>query len=143
MAELEKEEVQKNIEKILHESEIGTMATVKDNKPYSRYMMFKHEDLTLYTATSKETDKTEDLEQNPYTHIILGYDGDGFGDDYVEYEGKVTMEQSDQMKKEMWNEYMEQWFNGPEDPNFVILKIDPIRIQLMNKQGVEPQVLEM
>lgn len=135
-------EIQESIEQILSESDVGTMATVKNNKPYSRFMTFKNDGLTLYTATSTETDKAEDLEQNPNTHILLGYDGDGFGDDYVEYEGRVSMDTSNAMKKDMWNEYMEQWFDGPEDPNYVVLKIEPEHIQLMNKQGLEPKRLE-
>src|SRR5699024_3601474 len=137
-----KHEIQERIEQILYESDVGKIATVKNNIPYSRFMRFKNDGLTLYTATSTETDKAEDLEQNPNTHILLGYDGDGFGDDYVEYEGRVSMDTSNAMKKDMWNEYMEQWFDGPVDPNYVVLKIEPEHIQLMNKQGLEPKRLE-
>ena len=75
--------------KILDSSNVGTMATVYKVKPHSRYMTFFHDDFTLYTATSNETDKVEELEKNPYTHILIGYDGDGVGDTYLEILGKA------------------------------------------------------
>ncbi|GAB3043927.1 pyridoxamine 5'-phosphate oxidase family protein [Virgibacillus ainsalahensis] len=136
-------EVKATIENILDNSSVGTMATVKQNKPHSRYMIFSHHSLNLYTATSKDTHKAEEIEENPYTHILLGYEGEGFGDEYVEYEGKVQISDSPELKKEMWNSYMENWFDGPNDPNFIILEIKPIQISLMNKTGIEPKILEL
>ncbi|MDQ0220603.1 general stress protein [Peribacillus cavernae] len=139
---MEQQEVKKSVENILNNS-TGTMATVKTNKPHSRYMTFFNDNLKLYTATSKETDKTEEIDQNPYTHILLGYDGEGFGDSYVEYLGKVTIKNDESLKKDLWNEHMEHWFNGPEDPNFIVLEITPVEIRLMNKRGKTPATLEL
>ena len=79
-------------QKILDESFIGTMATVQGNKPHSRYMTFFNNDFILYTATSTDTHKVDELQANPHTHILLGYEGKGFGDAYLEIEG--TVEQS-------------------------------------------------
>ncbi|WP_430787589.1 pyridoxamine 5'-phosphate oxidase family protein [Virgibacillus flavescens] len=137
------QETKASIEKILNNSMVGTMATVQKNKPHSRYMTFSHEALKLYTVTNKETHKTDEIKTNPYTHILLGYDGDGFGDDYVEYEGKVTINDSAELKKKMWNDHMKSWFDGPEDPNFIVLEIEPIQINLMNKKGESPKRLEL
>jgi len=67
--------------KILKESFVGTMATIQQNKPHTRYMTFFSDEFTLYTATSKKTQKVDELEKNPYTHILIGYDGKGIGDD--------------------------------------------------------------
>ncbi|WP_156290066.1 pyridoxamine 5'-phosphate oxidase family protein [Oceanobacillus salinisoli] len=136
-------EIRANIEKILNESHTGTMATVKGNKPHSRYMTFFHRDLKLFTPTDKHTDKTEEIDENPYTHIIIGYEGEGFGDEFVEYQGKVSFNQSEKLKKEFWNEDMKLYFDGPDDPNYLILEIEPIGIRLMNKKDGEPKELEI
>ncbi|MFC4559775.1 pyridoxamine 5'-phosphate oxidase family protein [Virgibacillus kekensis] len=135
--------VKAKIEKILNEHNVGPMATVQQNKPHSRYMTFFAEELKLYTATSKETHKTEELDANPYTHILLGYEGQGIGDEYVEYEGKVAISSSDEIKKKLWNDHMKPWFEGPEDPSYIVLEIQPIQIRLMNKKGQPPKVLEL
>lgn len=131
------------IEKILDESHTGILATVKNNKPYSRYMTFFHRDTILYTPTDKNADKTEDIDANPYTHILIGYEGGGFGDDYIEYQGKARLNDSDEMKKTLWNDDMKLFFDGPEDPAYTLLEIHPTGIRLMNKKGEPPKELEL
>ena len=128
---------------ILNESRIGTMATVQNNKPHSRYMTFYNEDFTLYTPTSKESHKVEDIEANPYTHILIGYEGDGFGDAFLEIEGKVSESTDVGMKEKIWNDQMKNWFKGPDDPNMVLLIVKPTSIRLMNKSGKPPETIEL
>jgi general stress protein 26 len=128
--------------KILKESYVGTMATIQQNKPHSRYMTFFSDEFTLYTATSKQTHKVDELEVNPHTHILIGYEGKGVGDEFLEIEGTVTISSDEQVKEKMWNKHLEPWFSGPEDPDLVILKVSPDSIRLMNKKGEEPNVIE-
>lgn len=130
-------------QKILDESYIGTMATVKQNKPHSRYMTFFNDGFTLYTATSKKTEKVEELDQNPNTHILIGYEGEGFGDAYLEIMGTVEISQDDGIIDKVWNEHMEPWFKGPDDPDLVILKITPQALRVMNKKGEPPQDVQI
>ncbi|MGM8213222.1 pyridoxamine 5'-phosphate oxidase family protein [Virgibacillus sp. W0430] len=138
---MEEQKLREQIESILEHDTVGPMATVKANKPHSRYMTFYHENLQLFTATSKETHKVEEMKDNPYTHIILGYNGEGFGDAYVEYEGKVSVNDSASLKEKLWNESMKQWFKDADDPNYMIIEITPVLIRLMNKNTYTPQTL--
>jgi len=128
---------------ILKESRIGTMATVQNNKPHSRYMTFYNEDFTLYTPTSKSTHKVEDIEANPYTHILIGYEGEGFDDAFLEIEGKVSESTDVSVKEKIWNDHMKNWFNGPNDPDMVVLVVKPSVIRLMNKSGKPPETIEL
>lgn len=129
--------------KILDKNMVGTMATVQQNKPHSRYMTFFNDDFTLYTVTSKKTHKVEELKQNPNTHILLGYDGHGFGDSFLEIEGTVIESDDEAMKEKVWNKALKGWFEGPEDPDLLVLKVTPTQIRLMNTKGGEPQVVEL
>ncbi|SFE24252.1 General stress protein 26 [Lentibacillus persicus] len=140
---MNEQELRETVEQIVDTHAVGTMATVKQNKPHSRYMTFIRKELTLYTATSSETHKAEEIEENPSTHILLGYEGEGFGDEYVEYEGKAEINSSPELKQELWTSYMENWFNGPDDPNFIVLKVSPVTIRVMNKKGAAPKTLEL
>jgi general stress protein 26 len=128
---------------ILNESRIGTMATVQNNKPHSRYMTFFNEDFTLYTPTSKSTHKVEDIEANPNTHILIGYEGEGFGDAFLEIEGKVSESTDVSVKEKIWNDQMKNWFKGPDDPEMVVLVVKPTLIRLMNKSGKPPETIEI
>ncbi|TWT27522.1 pyridoxamine 5'-phosphate oxidase family protein [Planomicrobium sp. CPCC 101110] len=137
------EELKNNALKILEESHVGTLATVKDNKPHSRYMTFFNDEFTLYTATSKQTQKVEELEANPHAHILLGYEGQGVGDAFLEIEGEMGIHDEQSMIDKVWNDALKGWFTGPDDPNLVILAIKPSRVRLINKKGEEPQTIEL
>ncbi|MED4069824.1 pyridoxamine 5'-phosphate oxidase family protein [Priestia endophytica] len=134
-------DVKEKIAKVLEHNKIGTLATIEGNKPNSRYMTFFNDDLTLYTPTSKETHKTEEIEKNSNVHILLGYDGKGFGDSYVEIEGTAEIYEDQKMKNELWEDEFEHWFDGKDDPNYIILKITPSQIRLMNEKGQKPQTV--
>lgn len=126
-------------QKILDESKVGTMATVQGGKPFTRYMTFFNDGFTLYTATSKQTDKVDELEANPHTHILIGYEGEGFGDDYLEIMGTAEVTDDEGLIDKVWNEELESYFDGPDDPNLVILKVQPDAMRVMNKKGQPPQ----
>ncbi|WP_424236723.1 pyridoxamine 5'-phosphate oxidase family protein [Bhargavaea ginsengi] len=126
-------------QKILDESMVGTMATVQGGKPFTRYMTFFNDGFTLYTATSKQTDKVDELEANPHTHILIGYEGEGFGDDYLEIMGTAEVTDDEGLIDKVWNDAMESYFEGPDDPNLVILKVQPDAMRVMNKKGQPPQ----
>lgn len=140
---LSQQDVKKTVEHILESDVVGVMSTVRNNRPHARYMTFMNRDLTLYTVTNKETDKVEELADNPFTHILLGYEGNGFGDEYVEYEGKTNIHDSKEIKEALWNPHMKNWFSGPDDPKLVVLKITPLQINLMNKTSAETKSLSL
>lgn len=129
-------------EKILNNQLIGTMATIEGDKPHNRYMTFYNDNFTLYTVTSKNTHKVEELSKNPYTHILIGYDGKGFGDAYLEIEGKAEVSSDEGMKEKVWNKVLRFWFDGPDDPNMVVLKIVPSQIRIMNSKGNDPKIIQ-
>ncbi|WP_422124121.1 pyridoxamine 5'-phosphate oxidase family protein [Planococcus sp. X10-3] len=120
---------------ILDDSKVGVLATVKASKPHTRYMTFFHDGFTLYTATSRKSQKVEELEANPHAHILLGYEGGGVGDAYLEIEGRMAAHDDAKIIDKVWNEHLKGWFSGPDDPNLMILRIHPERVRLMNKKG--------
>lgn len=60
---MSQEELKQKVLNLLDEQKVGTLATVEQDKPHTRYMTFFHEGLTLYTPTSKETHKAEEIEK--------------------------------------------------------------------------------
>ncbi|WP_017473524.1 pyridoxamine 5'-phosphate oxidase family protein [Amphibacillus jilinensis] len=129
---MNEQELKQTIIKILDDHQIGTMATIANQRPHSRYMTFFHDNFTLYTATSKDTHKVDDLRQNPYVHIIIGYSYEGIGDQYLEIEGQCELHDEPLIKDRLWNDKLKHWFSGPEDPNYLVLKITPSEFHLKN-----------
>ncbi|PYZ91893.1 general stress protein [Salipaludibacillus keqinensis] len=129
---MNQQEIKNKAIEVLDGNKIGTLATVKDNKPHSRYMTFYNDDFTLFTPTNKETHKAEEIEQNPHVHILIGYEGEGYGDKYLEIEGKAKIRDSVDLKQDIWKDKFEKWFDGVDDPEFIVLEIKPTAIRLMN-----------
>ncbi|WP_201715733.1 pyridoxamine 5'-phosphate oxidase family protein [Rossellomorea arthrocnemi] len=129
------------IVELLSHHKVGTLATIRDNKPYSRFMMFNHDDLTLYTATNEQAHKAEDIAQNPHVHILLGYDHDSDHEHYVEIEAEASVEHSTAVKEKFWNEQLKHWIPSADDPEYLLLKLTPTTILYYEKPGSEPQEL--
>ncbi|APT48495.1 pyridoxamine 5'-phosphate oxidase family protein [Bacillus safensis] len=140
---MSQEELKQKVLNLLDEQKVGTLATVEQNQPHTRYMTFFHEGLTLYTPTSKETHKAEEIEKNPNVHILIGYSGEGFGDTYAEIAGTATLTDDPELIDRLWSDEMEKWFKGKDDPNLVILKIDPTSIRYMNEGSRTPAELSL
>ncbi|AVM22736.1 pyridoxamine 5'-phosphate oxidase family protein [Bacillus pumilus] len=140
---MSQEELKQKVLNLLDEQKVGTLATVEQDKPHTRYMTFFHEGLTLYTPTSKETHKADEIEKNPNVHILIGYSGEGFGDTYAEIAGTATLSDDPELIDRLWSDEMEKWFKGKDDPNLVILKIDPTSIRYMNEGSRTPAELSL
>lgn len=140
---MSQQDLKSQVMKIISDHKIGVLSTVENNKPHSRYMTFYHEDLTLFTPTKMDTEKTEEIKKNPYVSVLLSYEEKGQSDAYVEVLGSSSINDSQDLKKKYWDEAFNQWFQGPEDPNYVFLQIQPETVRLLNLNGEKPQELNL
>ncbi|WP_404469757.1 pyridoxamine 5'-phosphate oxidase family protein [Sutcliffiella horikoshii] len=121
---------------------IGTLATIRGDRPYSRFMLFFNEDLVLYCATNEHTHKIEDIKANPHVHILLGMEGTSWKQPYAEIEAEASFEDSLDLKKKFWDEKLSEWITSPDDPEYLLLKLTPSVIRYYEKAGSEAEVLE-
>lgn len=140
---MDNEQTKNKVLEVLEKRQTGVLASVKKNKPHSRYMTFYHDELTFYTPTSIETHKAEDIKENPNVHLLVGYEGEEYGDPYLEIEGTATIRDDQGLKEKYWSEQMKHYFEGPNDPNYILLEIKPSLIRLMNTEEHEPQIIEL
>lgn len=121
--------LQQEVLQIIDQDHVGVLSTMQGNKPHARYMMFFHDELQLYTATNKKTHKVEEIEKNPNVHVLLGYDQEG--DKYIELQGKATIVEDQTLKEKYWHEELTPWLDGPTDPQYCLLRIEPEHIELV------------
>lgn len=124
------ETVKEKVLSIINKNKIGTMATLNGQKPYVRYMTFTNEEFVLFTTTTEESQKVMDLEENPYTHILLGYTKKAMDAPYVEITAKLTEIKDDTLKLKVTN-FFKDIFNL-ESEDMITLQLDPVSIKLMN-----------
>jgi general stress protein 26 len=140
---MSQQDLKKQVIQIISDHKIGVLSSVENNKPHSRYMTFFHEDLTLFTPTQRDTEKIEEIKNNPYVSVLLGYEEKGQSDAYVEVLGTTKINDSEDLKKKYWDDSYNQWFQGPEDPNYVFLQIQPETVRLLNLHGEKTQELNL
>lgn len=129
--------------KVIEKNNIGVMATVKDNKPMARYMTFYNEGFTLFTLTDKRTSKVKDIEANPHAYILLGYDEGLINKNYVEIQAKVSTTDDQALIEHLWSSYMNLIFEGKDDPNILILKIEPEKVSLRGTKNTEVESVDL
>lgn len=130
--------LEQQIVSVLDKNKICSFGTVENEKPRVRYMALFHEELTIYLATNRKTDKVEELQDNPHVHILVGFDGKPSSDILqIEATGSVSTDES--LREKVWRDDFKEWFDGPQDPEYVILKIVPRRIEYYSGKS-EPQV---
>lgn len=137
------QELKQQIVKIISDHRTGVLSSVENNKPHSRYMTFYNDDLTLYTPTKMNTEKIDEIKKNPSVSVLLGYKDNGQNDTYVEISGTSEITNSQKLKKQYWEDSFSQWFDGPEDPNYAFLQIQPETIRVLNVHSGQQQELTL
>lgn len=132
------ETLKEKILSIINNNNIGTMATLNGRQPYVRYMTFTNEDFVLYATTTEDSQKVMDLNENPYTHILLGYMKEDMGAPYVEITAKLSEIKEDTLKLKVTN-FFKDIFTSDDQGDMITIQLNPITIKLMNDG--EPQEL--
>jgi general stress protein 26 len=131
---MEKTIIEQEITKALDRNKICSLATVEGNKPKQRYMVLYNEGLSVHLVTNRRTHKVEELKSNPYVSLLIGYEIGG-SKEVLEMEGICTISTDDSLKEKVWNDDLKEWFEGSNDPDYVILDIDLARIFYTDKDG--------
>ncbi|WP_310831142.1 pyridoxamine 5'-phosphate oxidase family protein [Paenibacillus pedocola] len=130
---MDNKELEQTIIKVLDDNRFGSFGTIEaGNKPKVRYMAVFHDGLNIYLATNRKTHKVEELKDNPNAFLLLGYEKGG-GKDVLEIEARVAVTKDDSLRSKVWNKSLEEWFKGPDDPDYVVLELEPTRIEYMSK----------
>ncbi len=113
------------------------VATVQEGKPAVRFMaLFGLDDLTLIGATMKNSRKVEQIKKNPAVALSI-WSRKNFSDPYVIIQGKGMVHEDLETKKKFWNPRMEVYFRKPENPEYVVIKFVPQRIEYYQDMTME------
>ncbi len=120
---------------------LGTLT--EDGKPWVRYVTpFADEDLTLWMATFLGSRKVAQIKKNPEVHLTTGVATMETAESYLQIQGRAEILTDDRSKKTVWFDHLKNVFSGPDDPNYVVCKITPYRIEYQSMGMVPPEVWE-
>ncbi|WP_371106727.1 pyridoxamine 5'-phosphate oxidase family protein [Staphylococcus sp. HMSC036D05] len=136
---VDKQQATQAIEKVLDNSKVGVLSTAYNNKPNSRYMVFYNDDLTLYTKTNINSVKVEEIEDNPYAYILLGYN-ETTNNSFVEIDAQIEVVKDQKVIDWLWETQDKTFFDSKQDSELCVLKVQPTSIKLMNDDDLDTPI---
>ena len=76
----------------------------------------------LWFATAKDSGKCEQIRDDP--RVYLGYTNHT-GSEWASINGRATVVDDRAKINELWRATWKNWFDGPDDPNIALIKVDP------------------
>jgi general stress protein 26 len=119
-----------------------SFATVtEDGKPWARYVTaVASEDLALRLCTSMKSRKVSQIRRNPEVHLLCGVTDPARFETYLQIQGRAEVSTSKAERQTFWSEGLRDYFSGPDDPDYAIVR--PYRIELYTATSLEPEVWE-
>ena len=102
-------------------------------------MVFYNDDLTLYTKTSINSVKVDEIEDNPHAYILLGYN-ETTNNSFVEIDAQIEVVKDQKVIDWLWETQDKTFFDSKEDSNLCVLKINPKTITLMNDDDIDTPI---
>ena len=138
---MKNEVLKKKILDVIRKYPIASLATVKEGKPWARYISIDaDDDLNLVVSSSAQSRKIDQIKQNNNVHIVFGADSQDMKKPFINVEATAEICVDIKTKRRFWQEAFIDFFTGPEDPNYAIIKISPSRIEYYGSYEQEPEV---
>lgn len=138
---MQKRELKRRILELITNYPVGSLATIKDGKPWVRYMVVQPQaDLTLFTTSFAPSRKVEQIRKNPNVHLAFGADPRDYALPYVNIVGTAEILTDSATKLKCWKEEYKQYYKGPDDPNYVVIRIVPSLIEYMGAGAHQPEI---
>lgn len=110
------------------------LTTMQGEKHVSRPMALQQfeTDGTLWFFTSSETEKTDEMLENPQVNASYASPNKS---DYVSVSGTATILKDRAKIEELWNPFVNAWFEGPDDPKLVLVRVDLESAEYWSSEG--------
>ena len=112
---MQKEALKNEILKVIKAYPLGSVATIKDGKPWVRYMVMQpQDDLDLYSASFTSSRKIDQIKKNNNVHIAFGADPKNWTLPYINVDGIAEIFTDPETKKRCWHATLDQFFKKYE-----------------------------
>lgn len=130
--------------KKMNEHTLASFATIaEDGTPWTRYVVVKADDqMNIWFATFKNSRKIRQIAKNPQVHLVLGVTDPQTAVSWLQVQGQAEILEDAETKKAVWYDLLGSIFSGRDDPNFVVCKVTPNRIEYYTMNVPKPEIWE-
>jgi general stress protein 26 len=128
--------------KILKEPQTAALATISESgAPWVRYVTIRAaSDFTLNFCTGLSTRKAGEIAADPNVHLTCGNLQPPDGSAYLQIAGRAEIRNDKDTRTHYWQDGWQQYFQGPEDPEYIIILVQPARIEYNAPGSPTPMV---
>ncbi|HDZ62407.1 MAG TPA: general stress protein [Nitrospirae bacterium] len=120
---------------------INLSTITEDGKPWVRYVMAKaDQDLTFRICTHLDSRKVPQIKKNPNVHISLGVSSLETAKNWLQVQGTAEVSTNQTERDAFWFDELNNYFSGPDDPNYCLVIIKPATIEFGTMGSREPEV---
>ena len=136
--------LKEKVKSVFNQFGLFILSTSRDNIPRSRYMTGSmRDDLSIWGATHLSSQKVNIIKNNPDVCCISVIDPQKFDSPMVIVVGRANIFDDFKIKQNNWRDGLSRFFSGPDDPNYVVYKISPVRIEYYAPFSLKPEVIEL
>ncbi len=141
---MSEQDLKKKILELMRNNQFAVMATInEEGKPWARHMACKtDENMCIRTSTFKGSRKVAQIKANPEVHFTMGNNNSEHMGAYVQVQGRAEVSDDPEVKKSFWSESLKYYFNGPDDPDYVVIIVKPYLIEYWHMAS-KPEVLKL
>lgn len=121
---------------------VSSLATLTpDGKPWVRYVVtVADKDLTIRLATFAESRKVQQIRKNSEVHLTCMANRPKEMAPYLQIQGLARFTDEMNERHAFWHETLRNYFDGPDDPSYGIVKIDPYLIEYWSQKSYQPEI---
>ncbi|WP_167506047.1 pyridoxamine 5'-phosphate oxidase family protein [Desulfosediminicola flagellatus] len=135
-------DLKQRIMDILSVPQLTSCATVTlEGKPWVRYVVTVADaDMNIRFATLLESRKAEQIRHNSEIHMTCGVNSLNDMNNYLQIQGRARISTNEADRHAFWNDKLGSVFEGPDDPNYCVVIVEPYRIEYCTQGPFEPDV---
>ena len=128
---------------LIRDAGFGFLATTEGKQPRVRPMMpyLTEDEGTLLVALLPRSRTIPQIKENPLVEVCF-VDRKMW---YCRITGRAVLDNNLEDKQVVWNNIpiLRQYFSGPEDANFILLKIDIVETEAMTPHQRQPEKINL
>jgi general stress protein 26 len=123
---------------IFKKPHVGAIATVSiTGEPSVRYVLMRmDDDMNILFATKNDSGKIQQMNANPKVNLTIG---SSFTDNLevsIRILGSVEYISDNSRKKEFWLPFYDTLFSGPDDANYIIVKVITENLEILDQSEI-------
>jgi general stress protein 26 len=134
--------LEEKIWRILDRPQTAALATISaSGAPWVRYVTVRAErDFTLTFCTSLASRKAKEIAACPEVHLTCGNLAPPDDSAFLQIAGCAGIRADAATRSAHWQEGWRRYFTGPDDPDYILVFVQPQRIEYNGSGSVFPEV---